>query len=50
VKSGISVAIVREALMSRYRRLKTEGRTLFYTLALADRGGNATELFGRFGE
>jgi hypothetical protein len=36
--------------MSRYRRLKTEGRAFFHTLALADRGGNATELFGRFGE
>jgi hypothetical protein len=36
--------------MSRYRRLKIEGGALFFTLALADRGGNATELSGRFGE
>jgi hypothetical protein len=36
--------------MSRYRRLKIEGGALFCTLALADRGGNATELSGRFGE
>jgi hypothetical protein len=35
--------------MSRYRRLKIEGGAFFYTLALADRGGNATELSGRFG-
>jgi hypothetical protein len=30
--------------MSRYRRLKIEGGAFFYTLALADRGGNAPEL------
>jgi hypothetical protein len=36
--------------MSRYRRLKIEGGAFFYTPALADRGGNATELSGRFGE
>jgi hypothetical protein len=36
--------------MSRYRRLKIEGGAFCYTLALADRGGNATELSGRFGE
>ena len=40
----------REALLSRYRRLKIEGGAFFYMLALGDRGGNATELFGRFGE
>jgi hypothetical protein len=28
----------REALMSRYRRLKIEGGAFFFTLALADRG------------
>jgi hypothetical protein len=26
--------------MSRYRRLKVEGGAFFYTLALADRGGD----------
>jgi hypothetical protein len=36
--------------MSRYRRLKIEGGAFFFTLTLADRGGNATELSGRFGE
>ncbi len=36
--------------MSRDRRLKIEGGAFFYTLALADGGGNATELSGRFGE
>jgi hypothetical protein len=36
--------------MSRYRRLKIEGGGFFFTRALADRGGNATELSGRFGE
>jgi hypothetical protein len=36
--------------MFRNRRLKIEGGALFYTLALADRGGNATKLSGRFGE
>jgi len=36
--------------MSRYRRPKIEGGAAFYTLALADRRGNATELFERFGE
>jgi len=30
--------------MSRYRRLKIEGGAFFCTLALADRGGNATDL------
>ena len=36
--------------MSRDRRLKIEGGAFFNTLALADGGGNATELSGRFGE
>jgi hypothetical protein len=36
--------------MSRYRRLKIEGGAFFFTLALANRGGYATELSGRFGE
>jgi len=36
--------------MSRHRRLKIEAGAFFFTLALADRGGNATELSGRFGE
>jgi hypothetical protein len=36
--------------MPRYRRLKIEGGAFFYTLALADRGSNANELSGRFGE
>jgi len=36
--------------MSRYRRLKIEGGAFFYALALADRGGNASELSGRFGD
>jgi REP element-mobilizing transposase RayT len=31
---------LREALMSRYRRLKIEGGAFFYTLALADRGSD----------
>jgi hypothetical protein len=38
-----------EALMSRYRRLKIEGEAFFYTLALAHRGGNASQLSERFG-
>ena len=29
--------------MSRYRQLKIEGGAFFYTLALTDRGGNATD-------
>jgi hypothetical protein len=40
----------REVLVFRYRRLKIEGGAFFFTLALAGRGGNATELFGRFGK
>ena len=38
---------LREARMSRYRRLKIEGGAFFYTLALADHG---SDLFARFGE
>jgi hypothetical protein len=30
----------REALKSRFRRLKIEGGAYFFTLALADRGGD----------
>ena len=37
----------RDALMSRYRRLKIEGGAVFFTLAPADRG---SDLLGRFGE
>jgi hypothetical protein len=37
----------REALLSRYRRLKIEGGAIFYTLALAERG---SDLLVRFGE
>jgi len=37
----------REALMSRYRRLKIEGGALFFTLALADRN---SDLLVRFDE
>jgi hypothetical protein len=37
VKSGTGVAAARDALMSRYRRLKVEGGAIFYTLALARR-------------
>ena len=37
----------REALMSRYRRLKIEGGAFLFTLALADRG---SDLLIRFGE
>lgn len=40
----------REALISRYRRLKIESGAFFYSLALADRRGNATELSERFGK
>jgi hypothetical protein len=47
VKSGIGVATAREALMTRYWRLKIEGGAFFYTLALAHRG---SDLFVRFGE
>jgi hypothetical protein len=37
----------REAPMSCYRRLKSEGGAFFLTLALADRG---SDLLARFGE
>jgi hypothetical protein len=37
----------REALMSRYRRLKIGGGASFCTLALADRG---SDLLARFGK
>jgi hypothetical protein len=50
VRNAAPIKALREALMSRHRRLKIEGGALFYTLALADRGGDATELSGRFGE
>jgi hypothetical protein len=50
VKFGIRVAAARESPMSRYRRLKIDGGAFFLTLALADRGANANELSGRFGE
>jgi hypothetical protein len=40
VKSGIAIATEREAPMSRYRRLKIEGGTFFFTLALVDRGSD----------
>jgi hypothetical protein len=38
-----------EIRMSRYRRLKIEGRAFLYTLALADRSGNANQLSECFG-
>jgi len=44
-RSAVPTKPFREALMSRHRRW-----TLFFTLALANRGGNAAELSGRFGE
>jgi hypothetical protein len=47
VKSGIGVATAREALMSRYRRIKIEGGALFFTLAFADRGGDLLVRFGK---
>jgi hypothetical protein len=34
----VSTKPLRKALLSRYRRLKIEDGTYFYTLALADRG------------
>jgi hypothetical protein len=37
---------VREARMSRYRRLKIEGGAFFDTLALADHGGDLLVGFG----
>jgi hypothetical protein len=49
VRNAVPIKALREALMSRYRRLEIEGGTFFYTLALAltDRGG---DLLGRFCE
>jgi hypothetical protein len=41
---NLSEAAFRDALMSRYRRLRIEGGAFCYTLALGDRGGNVTEL------
>jgi hypothetical protein len=37
-RSAVPTKAFREALMPRYRRLKIEGGTFFFTLALADRG------------
>jgi hypothetical protein len=45
--SALPTKAFRKALMSRYRRLKIEGGALFFTLAVADRGG---DLLFRFGE
>jgi hypothetical protein len=39
-RSAVPTKAFREALISRYRRLKIEGGAFFYTLALADRGGD----------
>jgi tRNA A37 N6-isopentenylltransferase MiaA len=50
VRNAVPIKALREALMSRHRRPQIEGGTFFYTLALADRGGDATELSERFGE
>jgi hypothetical protein len=36
----------REALLSRYRRLKIEGGAFFFTLALADRDSDLLIYFG----
>lgn len=36
MRSAVPTKAVREALMSRNRRLKIEGGAFFYTLALAD--------------
>jgi hypothetical protein len=38
VRSAVRTKAFREAPMSRYRPLKIEGGTFFYTLSLADRG------------
>jgi hypothetical protein len=43
----VPTKVFREALVSRYRRLKIEGGAFFFTLALAGRGG---DLLVRFGE
>src|SRR5580693_7481028 len=39
-RSAVSTKVFREALVSRYRRLKIEGGAFFLTLALADRGSD----------
>jgi hypothetical protein len=39
-RSALPTKAFQDALMSRYRRLKIEGGAFFYTLALADRGGD----------
>ena len=39
-QSTVPIKAFREALLSRYRRLKIEGGASFYTLALADRGSD----------
>jgi hypothetical protein len=49
-RRAVPTKAFREAPTSRYRRLKIEGGAFFYTLALADRGGDATESSRRFGE
>jgi hypothetical protein len=45
--SAVPTKAFREALVSRYRRLKIEGGAFFFTLALASRG---SVLLIRFGE
>jgi hypothetical protein len=49
-RSAVPTKASREARMFRYRRLKIEGGAFFFTLALADSGGNATGLSRRFSE
>jgi hypothetical protein len=44
---AVPTKALREAPMSRYRRLKIEGGAFFCTLALADHG---SDLLARFGE
>ena len=44
MRSAVLTKALREALISRYRRLKIEGGAFFYTLVLADRG---SDLLGR---
>ena len=46
-RRAVPTKAVREALMSRYRRLKIEGGAFFFTLALA---GRDSDLLVRFGE
>jgi len=43
---AVPTKTVREAPMSRYRRLKIEGGAFFFTLALADRGSDLSIRFG----